>query len=109
MFAKSLYNFALSPLQALDVLCRPWANDWRPELFKIDDENDGPHPKKHGIRPPDNETNQWKISWSKGEHAQRVFLQPAVTPIDDARHVPIDDQGADAGANTGVRPRWKVS
>jgi hypothetical protein len=99
----------LDPLQALDVLCRPWANDWRPELFKMDDEDDKPHPKKHGIRPPANETKQWKISWSEGEDAQKVFLLPAVTPIDDARHIPIDDQGADLGVDSGVRPEWKAS
>jgi hypothetical protein len=36
------------PLQALDVLCRPWANDWQPGDFTMDGDQKI-HPVKEGI------------------------------------------------------------
>lgn len=51
------------PLQALDVLCRPWAKDWQPGDSNVDD--DKPKLKeKEGII-TSRKKGEWKVTWSE--------------------------------------------
>ncbi|KAH5376396.1 hypothetical protein HBI16_075560 [Parastagonospora nodorum] len=57
----------LDPLQALDVLCRPWAKDWRPGTFHAN-EDDKPSPTKVGIWPSKHDDvnhDKQQVSWSE--------------------------------------------
>lgn len=57
------------PLQALDVLCRPWAKDWRPGDSNVD-KDQRVAAKKEGIV-KERKEGDWKISASK--HSRDLF------------------------------------
>lgn len=60
----------VDPLQALDVLCRPWAKDWRPGEVKVDEDKRSPQNTKADIiRRP--QGADWNVAWS--EVAQKLF------------------------------------
>lgn len=65
----------MDPLQALDVLCRPWAKDWRPGEFRVDDDEGNKDkkesPKKNSPSEISHIRRVWEISWS--EDAEKMF------------------------------------
>jgi hypothetical protein len=90
------------PLQALDVLCRPWAKDWQPGDYNVDE--DKPRLKyKEGIIKKRKE-NGWMIHRSEdsepflldGSHLFQRVITPSITgrlPTPVSRHEQQEPSG----------------
>jgi hypothetical protein len=107
----------LDSLQALDILCRPWAKDWRPGEFKMD-EDKRPLPSKRRIFEVQADRT-WEISWSQDAtelfqyengrlvNALNSMTQPvgnsALAPEAAPASTPAgDDDQASAGATESI-------